>query len=166
MEALDRHPDAGRASSVLLRYVQQPRHVAAALAAVRRMPRVGELLLEDDGLASLGFVDQMVAAGFGAGNGQLTRLHVGASNPAATLTLLRPYAAHRIPSLDVFNDVGITPGERRVAAAMFAAVDAVVGGGGRGQVTGGGGGVVGGGDHGGGDGDRFSATEVGSRCRE
>ena len=39
---------------MLLRYVQQPRHVASALAAVRRMPRVGELLLEDDGLASLG----------------------------------------------------------------------------------------------------------------
>ena len=152
---------------MLLRYVQQPRHVAAALAAVRRMPRVGELLLEDDGLASLGFVDQMVAAGFGAGNGQLTRLHVGASNPAATLTLLRPYAAHRIPSLDVFNDVGITPGERRVAAAMFAAVDGVVAGG-RAQVAGGGGGVaVGGGDRGGdrggGDEDGFSAAEVGSR---
>jgi hypothetical protein len=38
---------------VLLRYVHSPPHVAAALAAVRRMPRVTELRFEDDGLASL-----------------------------------------------------------------------------------------------------------------
>jgi hypothetical protein len=96
---------ASRAVSVLLRHVRQPQDVAAALAAIRRMPRVSELRFEDSGLTSLGFIDQIAGAGFGGGNGQLVRLHVGASNPAATLALLRPYAAHRLPSLDVINNV-------------------------------------------------------------
>jgi len=67
------------------------------------MPRVCEVHFEDNGLSSLGCIDQMVSAGFGAGNSQLTGLNVGTSNPAASLTLLRAYAAHRLPSLDVVN---------------------------------------------------------------
>lgn len=131
-DPLDSHADAARAESVALHYVQREDHLAAVLGAVRRMPRVGELRFEAGGPASLSFVDRMAVAGFGAGSGQLVRLHVAGCNPAATLALLRPYAAHRLPSLDVINDVGVTPEERRRAAAMFAPLDDLRCGGGRG----------------------------------
>ena len=48
------------------------------------------------------------------------------SNAAASLGLMRSYAAHRLPSLDVINGSGVSPADRRAAAATFGPLNAVL----------------------------------------